>query len=193
MDILEHLYLYHRPLAEKVQGQVLFSPLTPILALNAAYGETGLLPAPKLVLSRKPVPGLTLVQALQVGMYQPQDTEASHQVEQVSWLQTRMFANVLCQAWGMPAWEERVSQHLSMKLQEHREYVPLLCYQAGALTGCALLKENQVHLWGAMQKDALPDLLNYAAAFSGGPIETTLTAEFDVPLQNQVMLGYWLA
>ncbi|GEM46471.1 hypothetical protein [Deinococcus cellulosilyticus] len=197
MDVLERLYQYHQPLSEVTREQgtsrVLLSPLTPILALNAAYGASDLLPAPKLVLSQKPVSGLRLVQAIQVGHFQQQTSEPAHLVEQVSWLQTRTFAKVLCHAWGMPTWEELVSQHLSMKLQEHREYVPLLSYQEGQPTGCALLKENQVHLWGVSQKNALTDLLNYAAQFSGQKIETTLTAGFDVPLQDQVLLGYWLA
>ncbi|GGJ26417.1 hypothetical protein [Deinococcus roseus] len=196
MNWLDGLYAYHQPLSEVTRGQdnsrVLAAPLTPILALNAAYGDSEVLPAPRLVLSQKPVSGLRLVQAIQVGLYLPDGADPGHQVEQVSWLQTRQFAKVLCQSWGMPSWEEPISQHLSMKLQEHREYVPLLCYQEGQLTGGALLKNRQMHLWGVLQPEALKDLLNYAAAFSEGTIETTLTAGFELPLQDKAMLGYWL-
>lgn len=189
MEVLDRLYAYHQPLAASASEGVLAAPLTPILGLNAAYGNH---PEAPLCLSGPPIKDRQLVQTLQVGTVSEVSPSGRHLVEQVNWLQTRNFARVLCQSWNLPEWEKPVSQHLSMKLQEHPEYIPLLCYQAGHLTGCALLKEHQVHLWGVMQPDALPDLLHFALAFTGSEIETTLTAGHAVPLENRTLLGYWL-
>ena len=115
-----------------------------------------------------------------------------HHVEQVNWLQMDLFSQVLCQAWEVPEWHKQVARHLSLTLQKNPAYTPLLCYQDFQLAGCGLLLGNQMHLWGALTRGALLDLLNYSLLFSGGKVETSLPAGFEVPLQNVVQLEYSL-
>jgi|GEM_PF-1906158 len=187
-EALESLHTYFAPLSELqfTRGgvKVLYTPKSPVLGLNAAYGYSPeadaffvgkYAPSLFLLLESQVLelfgPGsrgsFTLEQSIKVGLYSPTSEleQASYHVEpyyveQVPWTRAGTAAGILAAAWLDASWSEMLTHHLSKSLERNREYLLLLAYPRRGETpvGTALVQVSsrlRVHLWGTLEGHTL--------------------------------------
>ncbi len=193
-DPLGELVAYHASLStlQREQGGAvtLLTPGVNVLALSATFlpeDATGVdLDAvrdwhegqgvPVLVASTQDVSGGREVARVRVGTFSGQAPDGDVTVEQVSRLHLSVWARVLTQAHGTPAWADALAHHLAARLEGDRSAVLLLAYREGTPVGALLWRRagsgGAAHLWGTLDDAATLPLLHAAAAL-GGPLRVS--------------------
>ena len=134
--------------------------------LRAVYAAHDL---PPLIASPSPIHGTREVARGLVGDFEPLPLEVSAAVvvEQVSRLQLALWADVLAQAYGTPAWAGAIARHLAHALERENGYVLLLAYTSDEPVAALLWRGGQAHLWGALNAGAAQAVLHAAYELSG--------------------------
>ncbi len=220
---LESLHTYFAPLSElqftRGRVNVLYTPQSPVLGLNVAYGYSPdadaffvgkyapslfLLPQIQVLelFGRGSRGNFTLEQSIRVGLYSPlpELEPAPYHIEQVPWTRAGTAAGILAAAWLDESWSEMLTRWLSQTLEHNRDYLLLLAYplEGSQPVGTALVHLSnpaRVHLWGVLEDhgNALNALLNASSLLSGAvqAVETSAPASWPLELAEELELGYW--
>lgn len=211
-DALESLHTYFAPLSELqfTRGgvEVLYTPKSPVLGLNCAYGYS---PEADAFFVGKYAPSLFLTpetqvlelfglgsrgtfaleQSIKVGLFAPRPKLEQtpyrvelYQVEQVPWTRAGTAAGILARAWLDESWSEMLTRHLSQTLEHNRDYLLLLAYplEGSDPVGTALVQVSspaRVHLWGVLVGHGVA--LNALLDASSRLTDTTQTVETSAP------------
>lgn len=172
MNSLERLYAYFSLLAqnrlERGGKRILYSPDSPLLATNAAYGFSSEADAfligkyaPRLFWNETPLEGARLLHTLSIGTFWPPQRiqrirPLPFVVEQVAWNQSKTLCSILAQAWLDESYTELLTRAITPALERSpsskSDFQLLLAYpdHQNNPVAAALLLDNQIHLWGVL-------------------------------------------
>ncbi|PYE56210.1 hypothetical protein [Deinococcus yavapaiensis] len=195
-EVLRELLDFFTPLAKVRRvlrgAAVLHAPAHPVLGANAAYvfDEQGAVRAdtwyraqgaPTVLASASSHPDGDEVLSLRVGTFRALPLASTIVAEQVSRLQVAIFAEVLCDAWNVPDWEEDVARALAAALEGRSDVTLYLAYEDRPV-GALLERGGRAHLWGVTNEAALLPLLNAACELGGGEVRTSVPSEHPLAL-----------
>ncbi len=173
---LERLYSYFSLLSqnrlERGGKRVLYSPDSPLLASNAAYGFSSEADAfligkyaPRLFWNETPLEGAMLLYTLRIGTFWPPQRirPLPFVVEQVAWNQSKTLCSILARAWLDESYTELLTRAITPALERSpsskSDFQLLLAYpdHQNNPVAAALLLDNQIHLWGVLPQYTFPD------------------------------------